>query len=403
MPRTQGRTRRSFFIAAVLIVASALAFGWLARMREEEAGSGLVTARVTRGDVTRTVNAVGQLSPLVSVEVSTQITTGLVTDVAVDFNARVRKGQVLARIDPVTFEQRLRQARANLAAGRASHGLVALDAQRMLSLRGQELVTERELDEAQALLRQAEAGLLGLQAEVENARVQLERCTITSPIDGVVIFRQVEVGKTVVSSLSAPTLFTVARDLARMRIVAPVSEVDVGSVAAGQVVTFTVDALPARRFEGRIAQVRNPYTPTDRPQAITQQLAPVTFEAVIEVDNPDLVLRPGLTANVSIVVARRSGVLRLPNAATRVRMRAGQAPRSTAAHEPRTHAAVVYRLSGSGAKRFPEAVEVRLGITDGIVSEVSEGLAEGDEIVISAPDAPRSLPRSLVSREAPWQ
>jgi HlyD family secretion protein len=394
MPRTQGRTRRSLFVAAALVVAGALAFGWLDRTREDETDGTVVTARVTKGDITRTVNTVGQLGPLVSVEVSTQITTGLITEVAVDFNSRVRKGQVLARIDPATFEQRLRQARANLAAGRASHGLAALNAERMRSLREQELVTQRELDEAQALLRQSEAGLLALQAEVENARVEVERCAITSPIDGVVIFRQVEVGKTVVSSLSAPTLFTVARDLARMRIVAPVSEVDVGSVTAGQAVSFTVDAIPARRFEGRLTQVRNPYTPTDRPQVAAQQVAPVNFEAVIEVGNPDLTLRPGLTANVSIVVARRRSVLRVPNGAMRVRV--GGAARPARIREPRADTAIVYRLSKGGATRHPEAVEVRLGITDGIVTEVSDGLAEGDEVVVSVPAMSHADSRSVV-------
>src|SRR5688572_20856955 len=278
-------------------------------------------APVVRGDIVRSVNTTGQLTPWTSVEVSTQI-SGLVTQVNVDFNSEVKKGQVLAEIDPSTYQQRVRQAGADLAAAKANHVLAEINARRLKGLRDKDLVTEQEYDEAQARLQQSEAALLTSRAAVENARVDLVRCTVTSPIDGVVIFKQVEVGKTVVSSFSAPTLFVIAQDLTKMRIIAPISEVDIWSVDSGQEVTFTVDALPDRTFNGRLTQIRNPYTPVDKQQQQqqAQQSTIVSFDAVIEVDNKDMLLRPSLTANVSVVVERRDGVLQIPNGALRVQL-----------------------------------------------------------------------------------
>lgn len=374
-----------------VLVTGALLLGGIAAGFTQFRGNGAdadvpryTYAPVTRGTIVRTVRSTGVLTPLVSVEVSSQI-SGLVTEVNVDFNSPVKKGQVLARIDPSTFEQRLRQAEADLEAADANHALAVLNARRLEDLFAQELITQQEYDEIAARLRQSEATLLTRKAAVENARVDLERCTIRSPIDGIVIFKQVEVGKTVVSNMSAETLFTIAQDLSRMRIIASVSEVDIWLVRPGQDVEFTIDAFPERTFHGRVTQIRNPYTPTEKQQhQSSQQQTPITmFDAVIEVDNSDLLLRPGLTANVSIIVERREGVLTIPNGALRVRlptaaarMVPGQSPANGA------ESAVVYRLSSSGPKEaLPEPVSVRLGITDSFVTEVTEGLSESDRIV----------------------
>jgi HlyD family secretion protein len=336
---------------------------------------------VTRGDITQSVAASGQLFPFVSVEVSSQI-SGLVTEVNVDYNSVVKKGQVLAKIDPSTYQQKLRQAKAELEAARASHALAELNVRRLRELRDEDLVTQQDFDQAAAQLQQLGANLLTQTAAVENARVDLARCTITSPIDGIVIFRQIEVGKTVVSSFSAPTLFTIAQDLSKMRIIAQISEVDVGLVHLDQAVTFTIDAIRNRVFSGRIIQIRNPYTPQDQQKLQTQSAnSMASFDAVIEVDNPSLMLRPSLTANVEIVVSRRRGVLRVPNSALRIAssgQAAGLMPSSTAGN---ADTVTVYRLKTGDRKEAPEAVQVRIGMSDSGLTEILTGLEPGDSIV----------------------
>jgi HlyD family secretion protein len=371
-----------------LVVAAAAVVVYAKRDRDDEPKAAYTIAPVSRGDIVQAVNTTGQLTPLVSVEVSSQI-SGLVTEVNVDFNSVVKKGQVLARIDPATYEQRVTQAQADLAAAEASETLVKLSARRLKDLREKDLVTQADYDQVQAQLEQARAASLTRKAALQNARLDLERCTLLSPIDGIVIFKQVEVGKTVVSSFSAPTLFVIAQDLAKMRIIAPISEVDVWAVHPGQAVTFTVDAIPDRTFNGRLTQIRNPYTPSEKQNTQAAQQSTITnFDGVIEVDNPDLLLRPSLTASVSVVVSKTKNALRIPNGALRV-----QIPQSPDAPPPppmpSTEAAedtsVVYRLPGGNRNATPEAVLVKLGITDNITTQVLAGLKEGDTVITGIP------------------
>lgn len=379
-----------WLVPVILVAAALLFYVWSGRNGDGAAAPRYSVATVTRGDIVQTVNTAGQLSPRSAVEVSSQI-SGLVTEVHADFNSRVERGQVLARIDPSTFEQALRQAEADLAAARANHELLVLNARRTERLLDRGLATPQEHDEIQAQLQQSEAGLLTREAAVENARVELGRTTITSPINGIVIFKQIEVGKTVVSSLSAPTLFVIAQDLTQMRILAPISEVDVGLVEPGQDVTFTVDAMPEREFRGRLTQIRNPYTPPDDQQQQAGQQTPIaSFDAVIEVDNPDLELRPGLTANVRVIVDRREDTLRVPNSALRVRLppeaiAATGTPARVDRGDP--SGTVLYRLPSSDPAASPEAVVVRLGISDGLMTEVLDGLSEGDQVVTGVPES----------------
>lgn len=304
-------------LAFALILALAVG-GWY--FQRSRAGSDekpvYTTATVARADILQVVTATGQLDPLVAVDVGSQI-SGLVKTVYVDFNSRVKKGAKLAEIDPATYLQRLRQAEANLASAEANSRLQRLNAERVRSLHEQKLVTQQELDQSIAQLQQSESQLLTNRAAVENARVDLERCTITSPIDGIVMNKQTEEGKTVAASLNAPVLFTIANDLAKMQITAAVSEADVGTVLVGQQVTFSVDAFPNRSFSGEVVQVRN------APRTVSNV---VTYDTIINVSNDDLKLRPGMTANVSIIVARRTAALRVPNAALRVRLPDGLVP-----------------------------------------------------------------------------
>jgi HlyD family secretion protein len=373
-----------------LIVAATAAVVYAKRDRDDQPKAAYTIAPVSRGDIVQAVNTTGQLAPLVSVEVSSQI-SGLVTEVNVDFNSIVKKGQVLARIDPSTYVQRVTQAEADLAAAEANASLVKINAKRLNDLRNKDLVTQADYDQVEAQLEQSRATLLTRKAALQNARLDLDRCTLLSPIDGVVIFRQIEVGKTVVSSFSAPTLFVIAQDLAKMRIIAPISEVDVWAVHPGQPVTFTVDAIPERTFNGRLTQIRNPYTPSEKQnmQSAAQQSTITNFDGVIEVENPDLILRPSLTANVSIVVSRTEDALRIPNGALRVQIPQSQdmprPPAMPASSEESEDTSVVYRLPGGDRNATPQPVLVRLGITDNISTQVLEGLKEGDTVITGIP------------------
>ncbi len=317
MPSSLASPRRSrqhggasIIIIVILAVLAAGAWWWW-RGRAADASGGLRfnSGPVARGDVIQKITATGDLQPVVEVEVSSQI-SGLLTAVLVDFNDAVKQGDVLARIDPATYESRLASARAELANTEANHRLVQLNHERVKALAERKLVSQSELDQAEAQLAQADAQLLTRRASVATAETDLARCTIYAPIDGIVIDRQAEVGKTVAASLNAPTLFTLINDLRKMEINAYVSEADIGVVAEGQRVEFTVDAYPDRTFRGTVRQIRN------APQS---EQSVIVYSTIINVDNRDLRLKPGMTANVSIVVASRENVLRVPNSALRVR------------------------------------------------------------------------------------
>jgi HlyD family secretion protein len=268
------------------------------------------TVLVTRGDLTQTVTANGTLNPITNVTVGSQI-SGIIQTLYVDWNSPVKANQVVAQLDPATYKAAVAQAEGDLANSKANLELNEIQAKRSTELFKDKLISESDYDTATANLHQAQAMVQIKQASLDNARVNLERCTIYSPVDGTVISRNVDVGQTVAASMSAPTLFVIANDLTQMQIDANVSEADIGSVEEGQAVTFTVDAFPDRKFTGRVMQIRN--SPT------TVQNV-VTYDTVIGVSNPDLKLRPGMTANASIITAQRSGVLKIPNAALRFRL-----------------------------------------------------------------------------------
>ncbi len=418
-------TSRSSKLWLIIVIVAALAGGgYYFAKRNAPKPTSFITTKVTRANIIQTVTATGDLQPVSTVEVGSQI-SGLVQEVLVDFNDSVTKGQVLARIDPATYESRLRQSQAELANTRANHDLVKLNADRIRSLHAGNLVSQQELDQSIAQLAQAEAQLLIRNASVENARVDLARCTISSPIDGVVLTRQIVAGKTVAASLNAPVLFTLVEDLRRMQIEAAVSEADIGSVTEGMAVNFTVDAYPDRRFRGTVRQIRN--TPV-REQNV------ITYTTIINVNNDDLRLKPGMTANVAIVIRERENILTLPNSALRARIPAellvpapvaavasGEATpeqnlsallaelghtggRPAPALMERVRALAeergltlparrggsdngnpvttrtVYRVTVPGHSALAEAVTARFGITDGLTTEVIDGLAENDVI-----------------------
>lgn len=346
------------------------------------------TAKVDKGPVVGRVTATGTVSALVTVQVGAQV-SGRIQTLQADFNSKVTKGQVLARLDPSLFEASLAMAQANEKAALA--GLTRAqaqekDAQRKLTrartLSEQKLVPLAELESAQAEVEVAQANIQAAEGSVAQARaarqqaqVNLAYTTITSPIDGTVVSRAVDVGQTVAASLSAPTLFTIAENLSKMQVDTNVAEADVGKLSDGMEASFSVDAFPNRVFKGRIRQIR--YAPQ-----VVQNV--VTYDAVIDVANDELLLRPGMTANVSFVYARADDALRVPNAALRFRPDA-ELMRKVAKPEPGKR--LVWVLDGDA----PTPVPVTVGLSDGSVTVVEGALAEGASVVTDkqSTDGPR--------------
>jgi HlyD family secretion protein len=330
-------------IALGLVVVAALVGGYFYWVKDSNKPPEIATVTVTKGDIVQSVTATGVLQAPTSVDISSQI-SGQILEVFADYNQAVKKGDVLARLDPATYQSRLRQAEASLASTTASFTLARLNTERTRELRAKNLVSQQELDQAEAQFAQANAQLLTSKATVEDARVNLDRCTLYAPIDGIVLDRIAEVGKMVAASLNAPTLFTLVTSLSTMEISADVAEADIGTVSVGQDVNFTVDAYPNRQFRGRVAQIRNlPKT--------SQSV--VVYATIIEVDNADLRLKPGMTANVSITIAQRTGVLKVANAVLRARIPEKFLPpkAATTATTPTASGGAPAQASADGSRR----------------------------------------------------
>src|SRR5213075_374650 len=282
--------RRNLVIAAIVLLI--VAFFVFSRFGRSSAAQ-FQTATVTRGPITQTVTATGTLNPVVNVQVGSQV-SGNIQKLFADFNSKVKAGDVVAQIDPALFQATVTQAEGDLASSQAARDLAKVNAMRTQDLFARKTSSQADLDQAMANLHQAEANVKIKQGVLDKAKVDLEHCTITSPVDGTVISRNVDVGQTVAASLQAPVIFVIANDLTKMQIDSNVAEADVGMITIDQKVDFTVDAFPSRIFHGRVAQVRN--------APITVQNV-VTYDTVIGVSNPDMKLKPGMTANVSIVAA----------------------------------------------------------------------------------------------------
>src|SRR5438552_1880535 len=368
-------------IVALLIVASVV------RQCRNAVAENYQISIVTRGPITQAVTATGTLNPVVNVQVGSQV-SGNIAKLFADFNSQVKAGHVVAQIDPALLQATVTQAEGDLANAQAALELARINARRTQELFAKKTSSQADVDQAVAILHQAEANVKIKQGALDKAKADLEHCTITSPIDGVVISRSVDVGQTVAASLQAPVIFQIANDLTKMQIDSNVAEADVGVVEVGQDVDFTVDAFPMRTFHGKVVQVRN--------APITVQNV-VTYDTVIGVSNPDLKLKPGMTANVSIIVAHKDNVLEIKNAALRYRpaeaaaAEAGSTSSRSGARQggPRPAGGkgagarerqierTVYVLSGSQ----PNPVQIKTGISDGVVTEVVEGLKEGDRVV----------------------
>jgi HlyD family secretion protein len=367
------------------------------------------TEAVTRGLVSQTVNATGDVSALVTVSVGSQV-SGIVDKLFVDFNSPVHKGEVLATLDTRLFAAALERADAGFAAANANvekSQAAFVDSERTASrdveLKNQGLISQAELDTAAstrdgnaAALSAAKAAALQAKADRDQARVNLEFTSIKSPIDGMVVSRSIDVGQTVAAAFQAPTLFVIANDLTKMQILANIDEADVGKVQEGLAARFTVDAYPGETFTGSIRQVR---------EAATTVNNVVTYAAVIDAANPDRKLRQGMTASVTIVNASRDGALRIPNAALRFKPDAPPAQAQQKSAQQARAPAPLPRGPGVSATVFklennnPVAVSVRLGIADGQRTEVLDGLNEGDQIIVGGGSS--SAPAQQQSKGGP--
>lgn len=329
------------------------------------------TAAVARGDLVQHVTASGTLSAVVSVDVGSQV-SGKISALNVDFNSPVKKGQLVAEIDPTVYDAARRQAEGELASTKADVILKRQKLERKKILVPLKAASQLDLDQATAELAQAEATITIREAALESAQANLGYCKITAPVDGVVISRKVDLGQTVNAAMNTPVLFTVAQDITKMNISAAVSEADIGQVRVGQSVDFTVDAFPDEVFHGAVTQVRK--SPTT-----TQNV--VTYETIIAVENPKQKLFPGMTADVSILVSERKGVLKIPNTALRYSPPDGAVYDGTPPKKLDRSQRLVYSPSADGAKLKP--VIIKTGVTDGADTEVTEGMKTGEAVVTS--------------------
>lgn len=333
------------------------------------------TVLVDRGSVVSTVTATGTVNPVVSVQVGSQV-TGKIKELYVDFNSIVKKGQLIAQIDPSLFQARvlsarasLKTARGNLAKARAQLAQRTLELNRMETLRAQQFVPQSDLDLARTNHKDASAQVEVTEAQIDQAAAALSLAEldlgytkIYSPEDGIVISRKVDVGQTVVASLQAPMIFVIAKDLTKMQVIANVSESDIGGVAEGKAAQFTVDAFPTDPFQGVVSQVRN------APVSIQNV---VTYDVMIDVDNRELKLKPGMTANVSIVTATKDRVVRVPNTALRFK------PPGVPTEKKKS---AVWMLDAEGR---PRAVPIVPGAGGASFTEIKESeLREGDAVIV---------------------
>ncbi len=396
--RTHGRPARWVGRAlgwGVVVVSLAGAAAFAARYARTHAAPTVryQTALVDRGPIAAKVTASGTVSAIVTVQVGSQV-SGRIEAWFADFNAPVKKGQLIAKIEASLFQAAVAQAHANYASAKAAYEKAV--ANRLVAERNytreqklfeDSLADRADLDAAEGNAESTRADVTAADANIQQSRAALDQAVlnlsytkISSPIDGIVISRNIDVGQTVAASFQAPTLFTIAQDLTKMEVDTNVAEGDVGKIHEGMEATFTVDAFPTRTFKGKVRQVR------DNAQTIQNV---VTYDAVIDIDNSDMTLRPTMTANCTFIYATKDDSVRIPNAALRFKpdvatvfaMTGDRAPTIT----PDTESAAAQRLVWVMRDRHPLAKMVHIGISDGMVTEVADSaLSPGDTVVTEA-------------------
>jgi HlyD family secretion protein len=378
--------KRYLLLAAVVLLAIAVGAYFLLRKKPEATYR---TAKVERGVIVSSVSATGNLSAVITVQVGTQV-SGTIQQLYADFNSRVKKGQAIAQIEPALFNAQVEQTRGNYLSSEANlekAKVTVADAKRTMERNRQlikdGIIAQSDFDSAQtaydsalASLKAAEAMVIQVHGAYDQAQTNLRYTTIRSPVDGIVVSRNVDVGQTVAASFQTPTLFTIAQDLTKMEIDTSVDEADIGRLREGQPVSFTVDAYPESRFVGKVRQIRNS-------PVITQNV--VTYVVVIVVDNRDLKLKPGMTANVSIETARKENVLKIPSAALRFKPKGTRDAKEKpgGSEQRRLKKEVTQQVYLLGADNKPLPVTIKTGISnDGQLELVDGNLKENDEVIV---------------------
>jgi HlyD family secretion protein len=366
-------SKNKIIIIIGVIILFALSF-WLYSSARNPKSPKYKTDKIEKGNVTSIVTATGTLSALTTVAVGSQV-SGIISSLHADFNSEVKKGQLLAELDPTTFQAQVDQRKADLARVQAEERNARLAYERAKNLLENEFISRSEYDTSEGNWKAAQAAVEQSEAALKQSVTNLSYTKIVSPIDGVVVNRQIDTGQTVAASFQAPTLFTIAQDLTRMQVSTTVDEADIGKIKVGKEATFTVDAFPDRVFNGNISQVRLSST-------VVQNV--VTYPVLIDVNNPDLLLKPGMTANVTIPVDTKTNVIKIPNAALRFKpepTEMDESPkRSPEKRQIKKGSSTVYTIDVNG-KLIP--VQVATSITDGAFTAVeSTTLKEGDEVVV---------------------
>ena len=357
------KTLKKIGIAIVVIAVLAVA-AFLILRKSEKPQMKYKTAEIHRGSIVNTVTATGTIEPIVQVEVGTQV-SGIINHIYVDYNSVVKKGEVIAELDKTTLEADLASSSATLQSNKTEYEYQEKNFLRIKGLHEKKMVSDTDYETAEYQYNKAKSSYEKSQSDITKARQNLEYATIYSPIDGVVIDRAVEEGQTVAASFNTPTLFTIANDLRQMRVIADVDEADIGGVVEGQQATFTVDAFPEAVFKGSVTQVR--LQPTTESNV-------VTYEVVVDAPNPDLKLKPGLTANLTIYTMQKDSVLLVPLKALRFQPENAPEPVADSAN-PR--ARVLWMQSPQGL----QPVNVTTGDNDGIFAEITGDIKEGDKVV----------------------
>ncbi|MDD3343551.1 MAG: efflux RND transporter periplasmic adaptor subunit [Sulfurospirillaceae bacterium] len=348
-------------------------------------------ATITKGAITQSVSANGTLNPLVLVSVGTQV-SGRVTKLYVDFNDRVKEGQILAELDRAILDTQAAQSEANVKSAKATLSLALANNKRAKELLAKEYISKQDYDVAEQSLKSARAALDLANAQHLKDQTNQEYAIIKSPVSGVVVDRQIDVGQTVAASLQAPVLFKIAQDLRKMQIDSSFAEADIGRIKVGQKVNFTVDAFPDMSFNGIVKQVRLNATTVSNV---------VTYDVVVTVENPDEILAPGMTAYVNVIIAREKDILMIPNAA--LRYKPSDAAKSDVPQkqrlgdmkskkEKKSSSTFVYVLENGE----PKAIKVTLGITDNRFTQInSDALKEGDQIIVEETKLSTSKSKNL--------
>ena len=357
------KTLKKIGIAIVVIAVLAVA-AFLILRKSEKPQMKYKTAEIHRGSIVNTVTATGTIEPIVQVEVGTQV-SGIINHIYVDYNSVVKKGEVIAELDTTTLEADLASSSATLQSNKTEYEYQEKNFLRIKGLHEKKMVSDTDYETAEYQYNKAKSSYEKSQSDITKARQNLEYATIYSPIDGVVIDRAVEEGQTVAASFNTPTLFTIANDLRQMRVIADVDEADIGGVVEGLQATFTVDAFPEDVFKGSVTQVR--LQPTTESNV-------VTYEVVVDAPNPDLKLKPGLTANLTIYTMQKDSVLLVPLKALRFQPENAPEPVADSAN-PR--ARVLWTQSPQGL----QPVNVMTGDNDGIFAEITGDIKEGDKVV----------------------